>query len=334
MKTILVSAIISTYNSEFFIRGRIENLLEQTISDQLEIIIVNSGSKENESEIVKEFIEGNHQIKYLETEKRETIYKAWNRGIRIAKGKYITNANTDDRLRKDALEILAGTLDKNPDLALVYADQYITNVPNQNFYDVKSKQTFNRIDYSRFKLYAGYIAGPQSMWRSSLHYKDNFWFNEEYEVSGDNDFVCRVAEKYSLLRVPGVLGSYYKAIDNSNKEFQNFKETHKESILIRDKYARRYISSLSPKKLNRLRISMRFIRLIPKAVIYLIRLIIFKIQPGKQIPHRVYYSWLGSIIEETKGEINQAIKYCKPFLKYDRTHIIRHQYHQLTNKKD
>ena len=43
----LVSAIISTYNSAFFIRGRIENLLNQTISDQLEIIIVNSGSDEN-----------------------------------------------------------------------------------------------------------------------------------------------------------------------------------------------------------------------------------------------------------------------------------------------
>ncbi|MBK6913999.1 MAG: glycosyltransferase family 2 protein [Ignavibacteriales bacterium] len=38
------------------------------------------------------------------------MYKAWNRAIRIAKGKYITNANTDDLLRRDALEILAENL--------------------------------------------------------------------------------------------------------------------------------------------------------------------------------------------------------------------------------
>jgi hypothetical protein len=35
MKIFLVSAIVSTYNSEFFIRGRIENLLNQAISDQI-----------------------------------------------------------------------------------------------------------------------------------------------------------------------------------------------------------------------------------------------------------------------------------------------------------
>ena len=328
----LVSAIISTYNSAFFIRGRIENLLNQTISDQLEIIIVNSGSDENEDEIVKEFLDKYHQIKYIETEERETIYKAWNRGIRIAKGNYITNANTDDRLRKDALEILADTLDKYPDKALVYADQYITNIPNQNFNNVKSEKTFGRIDYTRFKLYAGYVAGPQSMWRSSLHFKDNLWFDEKFEVSGDNDFVCRVAEKYDFLRVPGVLGLYYKATDNSNKEFQNFKETHKESILIRDKYARRYLSSLNAKEINNLINLLRLTLRTPKSIIYLVRLIISKIKPGKQIPPKVYYCWLGSIIEENRGNIVKAIQFCQPYIKDERAHIIHHQYHNLISK--
>jgi glycosyltransferase involved in cell wall biosynthesis len=328
----LVSAIVSTYNSELFIRGRIENLLGQTIADQIEIIIVNSGSEENESKIIKEFLEKYVQIKYIETKDRETIYKAWNRAIKISKGKYITNANTDDRLREDALKILADTLNKNPDKALVYADQYITNVPNQSFALAEKDRKFDRIDYTRFKLYSEFIPGPQSMWRASLHFEDNIWFDESFEVSGDNDFVCKIAEKYDLMMVHNVLGIYYKASDNTNKEFRNFKETYKEGIFVRDKYARRYIASLNAKELNRLRILMRFARRIPRAVIYLIRKILSIIKPNKQIPPRIYYNWLGSIIEETKGNINRAIKYCKPFLRNERAHIIHYQYRHLTKK--
>ncbi|MBT8387789.1 MAG: glycosyltransferase, partial [Ignavibacteria bacterium] len=241
----LVSAIISTYNSEFFIRGRIKNLLNQTISDQLEIIIVNSGSEENEGEIIKEFLDKNHQIKYIETEERETIYKAWNRGIKLASGKYITNANTDDRLRSDALEVLTDSLAKYEDVALVYANQFISNIPNEEYDKVKTRKKFKRLNYSRIKLLSGYIAGPQSIWRASLHFKDDIWFNEGLEIGGDYDFVCRVAELYPLLKVPGTLGVYFKSDENKNKEFMDIGLTNEETFQIQDKYLRRYIDSLS-----------------------------------------------------------------------------------------
>lgn len=129
----LISAIISTYNSERFIRGKIEDLLQQTIFDKLEIVIVNSGSQQNEEEIIKEYIEKYPNIKYIRTEERETIYKAWNRGIKISNGKYITNTNTDDRLKENALEILSTELEKYPNVGVVYADQYITTMQNQGY---------------------------------------------------------------------------------------------------------------------------------------------------------------------------------------------------------
>ena len=108
----LVSAIVSTYNSEKHIRGCLEDLENQTIADRLEIVVVNSGSQQNEEAIVKEFQKKYNNIKYIKTERRETIYKAWNRAIKAASGEYITNANTDDRRRQDALEIMAKALGK------------------------------------------------------------------------------------------------------------------------------------------------------------------------------------------------------------------------------
>jgi glycosyltransferase involved in cell wall biosynthesis len=101
---VLISAIVSTYNSEQFMRGCLEDLLAQTIADRMEIIVIDSASAQNEGAIVKEFQGRCGRIKYLRTPERESVYAAWNRGIKIAEGKYVTNANTDDRHRPDAFE--------------------------------------------------------------------------------------------------------------------------------------------------------------------------------------------------------------------------------------
>ena len=130
----LVSAIVSTYNNERFMEGRLRDLVAQTLGDRLEIIVVDSGSQGNEGAIVKRFMEKHSNIRYIRTEERERIYQAWNRGIRAARGKYVTSANTDDRLRPDALEILASELDAHPEMALAYADFFITNTENEEFH--------------------------------------------------------------------------------------------------------------------------------------------------------------------------------------------------------
>src|SRR5208337_1903982 len=96
---ILVSAIVSTYNAERFLRGCLEDLEAQTIAARLEIIVVDSGSHQNEQAIVEEFQRRYNNIVYIRTEERESLYAAWNRGVKAARGKYLTNANTDDRHR-------------------------------------------------------------------------------------------------------------------------------------------------------------------------------------------------------------------------------------------
>ena len=329
----LVSAIISTYNSEEFIKGRLDNLIEQTIFNDIEIIIVNSGSKQNEERIIVEYAKMYSNIKCIKTENRETVYKAWNRGIKISKGKYITNTNTDDRLREDALEILSEALNKNPDKAIVYADQYITNIPNALFKDIKlidKKKKFNRLNYSRLKQLSGYIAGPQSMWKSSLHFKDNIWFDETFEVSGDNDFVCRVAEKYDLMRVSGVLGIYYKSKDNSNREFRNFEGTYEESLKVKEKYLRRYIRSLTPDKKKILLRKIFLYKKIPHNLISIINRIIFLVNPAMAIPRREFMFLVASTFEELEGNNEKAIEYCKAYISGRADSLMKRQYKRLT----
>ncbi|MDY0301718.1 MAG: glycosyltransferase [Trichlorobacter sp.] len=213
-----VSAIVSTYKSERFIEGRLKDLLDQTLGEQLEIIVIDSSSPENERAIVERYAASHPNIVYIRTDQRETVYQAWNRGARIARGTYLTNANTDDRLRPDALEILARELDTRPEVALVYADFFITGYENMTFnrnirtgYSIKP-------EYAPNIMLHGCHMGPQPMWRRSLHDEIGY-FDETLVAAGDYEFWCRIACRYPMYHVPLFLGLYLhnpKGICNSN----------------------------------------------------------------------------------------------------------------------
>ena len=207
---IKVSAIVSTYNSSYFIRGCLQNLIGQSLysKGELEIIVIDSNSNENEKLIVKDFLVKYSNIFYVRTLNKETIYAAWNRGIQATRGLYITNANTDDLHRPDALERMADYLDKNPQVALVYADQLITNVANDKWSTTQANMCWNWPPFSYSELEQRCIIGPQPMWRKSLHEKYGY-FRSEFTSAGDYEFWLRIGKAENFVRLPEILGLYY-----------------------------------------------------------------------------------------------------------------------------
>ena len=232
---IKVSAIVSTYNSEKYIRGCLDDLLCQTLyqKGELEIVVVNSGSTQNEELIVNEYKDKYKNIKYLKTE-RETVYQAWNRGIKLASGKYLTNANTDDRHRKDALEILVRELDANVKVGLVYADQFVTKTENQTFDEHNVVGQFDWPEFDRTQLIHCACIGPQPMWKKSLH--ESFgYFSETLNVAGDYDWWLRISEKVKLKHIPEKLGLYL--LSDNSIEHNLTDSMVKETVEIRKHYA-------------------------------------------------------------------------------------------------
>lgn len=325
----LVSTIISTYNSSKFIRGRLDDLIAQTLFKSIEIIIINSGSEQDEESIIKDYLTEYNNIKYFRTNERETIYKAWNRGIKLALGKFITNANTDDRLKENALEILVNYITDKPSVAIVYGDQYITNIPNQIFKDIKNEKRSFRPKYKSLKLFCGYMVGSQSLWRKSLHIDDNIWFNENYEVAGDYDFVCRVAEKYEIKKVNKVLGVYFKSKNKSNKEDQNLQLTHSEAANVKDIYSRRYISSLDKRSINYFECKLKLLSILPSKYWGLINRISNRFFPGYFTIHKIFICWMLSLIKEHKKEFVTAKKLIAPYKIKDKSGLIAIQLNHL-----
>ena len=234
-----VSAIVSTYNSERFIRGCLEDLVNQTIykNGGQEIIVLDSASEQDEKTIVEEFQKQYDNIVYIRTEKREGVYAAWNRGVRAATGQYITNANTDDRHRRDAFEIMARTLDQNPQIGLVYADVILTRTENETFEKHTSARTYHCPQYDREHLVTTCYIGPHPMWRKSIH--DWYgYFDKSFVVSGDWEFWLRIAEDTGFLHIPDRLGLYL--INPDSIEHKNAGHKKREDKKIQEKYMRQY----------------------------------------------------------------------------------------------
>ncbi len=101
----LVSVIVPVYNQEKYIASRIESILNQTFRDY-EIIILDDCSTDNSYEIEKQF-EYHPSISIYQNKKNSgSVFRQWQKGIEMARGKYIWIAEGDDLADPIFLETL------------------------------------------------------------------------------------------------------------------------------------------------------------------------------------------------------------------------------------
>ena len=100
-----VSVIVPFYNVEGYIEKCLETLVNQTLKD-IEIILVNDGSKDRSVDIVKKFMkEYPDKIVYLEKQ-NGGLADARNYAIPYAKGEYIAFLDSDDYVEEDMYQLM------------------------------------------------------------------------------------------------------------------------------------------------------------------------------------------------------------------------------------
>ena len=119
MNNIKVSVIIPVYNVEKYLRECLESVINQTLKD-IEIICINDGSTDKSYEILKEYAKLDHRIRIL-NQSNMGQSAARNRGLEIAKGKYVYFMDSDDWLEKDALKCLTD-ISESKNLQILYFD--------------------------------------------------------------------------------------------------------------------------------------------------------------------------------------------------------------------
>jgi len=111
-----ISVVMSIYNAAQYLREAIDSILAQTSLD-LEFIIINDGSNDSSSDIIKSYKDP--RIIFLENKSNIGLPKSLNKGIKIAKGNYIARQDADDISIPGRLKYQCDYLDNNPDISLV-----------------------------------------------------------------------------------------------------------------------------------------------------------------------------------------------------------------------
>ena len=120
----LVSVVIPVYNVEKYVSDCLNSVTAQTLKD-IEIICINDCSTDDSRSVVKSFSDRDSRISLYDNEKNLGLATTRNRGISLAKGKYIYFLDSDDMIEPSALEELYNAAERDSLDAAVFAARFI-----------------------------------------------------------------------------------------------------------------------------------------------------------------------------------------------------------------
>ena len=150
----LVSVIIPVYNQEKYIASRIESVINQTFRDY-EIIILDDCSTDKSLEIIQQY-DYHPSITIFQNEVNSgSVFRQWQKGVKMANGKYIWIAEGDDLAEPIFLETLLPLLNHDK-VNLSYCASHTINEND----DVEKEHYLNAGHYSDLNY-------PKSRWLDS-----------------------------------------------------------------------------------------------------------------------------------------------------------------------
>lgn len=192
------SVIIPTYNRSKFLKIAIDSVLNQTFSDY-ELIIVDDGSTDNTKQIIDEF--DSQKIDYV-FQSHQGVSSARNKGINQAKGEFIAFLDSDDRFRRNKLEVTYEYIKKYPQYKIFHTEE---------IWYRNSKLLSQKIHH---KKPSGFVFSHSlklcSLSISTVAIKKDIFdeigcFDENLPACEDYDFWLRVTSRYPVFLIPEYL---------------------------------------------------------------------------------------------------------------------------------
>jgi FkbM family methyltransferase len=206
----VVSAIASLYKGRRYLEGFLENITSQTIFDHSELIIIDADSPEREAEVIAEYQKVYPNIVYKRVNYRIGVYDAWNEGVKLARGRYLTSTNLDDLRSGNSFELQAAALDRHRFADIVYQDFLYTFDPGFTFEQIAAigfKSRLPLVTPNNLLVFNSPHNAP--MWRKALHGEVGL-FDTSFKSAGDYEFWLRClsnGKRFFKINVPHI--AYY-----------------------------------------------------------------------------------------------------------------------------
>ena len=178
MKTKPLTIITINYNNANGLERTMASVNSQSMKD-FEYIVIDGGSSDHSKDVIKQF---DNVVDYWVSESDRGIYSAMNKGIRMSKGKFLYFLNSGDYLCDErTIGSVIENLDEFHDI--FYGDLFVRNDErNKVWKQVHPKELTFSFFYNRT------ICHQACFFRRTL-FEEIFYFNEEYKVYADWEFL-------------------------------------------------------------------------------------------------------------------------------------------------
>jgi len=195
-----VSVVMPVFNAERWIHEAIRSIRNQTLAD-FEFIIVDDGSTDASESIIADAAGSDGRIHAL----RQTHYgvvAALNKGMAVARAKYIARIDADDVAEENRLELQRVFLESNPDVAALGTWATIIDEQGSKIGELKP-QTDRRFLDAQLKRQNPFIHA--SMMFSTELMRQLGGYRDQLEGAEDYDLWLRMSERGWLANLAAFL---------------------------------------------------------------------------------------------------------------------------------
>lgn len=191
MESIKISIITASFNSEKTIKETIESILAQSYAN-LEYIIIDGGSIDKTVSIIKSYeSKFDNRLKWI-SEKDNGIYDAWNKGLKMVTGDWVSFLGSDDIYMPNAISDYIELIENN-DKSINFVSSKLELVNSLEEQEVVIGKPWSKL----VKCY-NCLAHPGALHNISL-FQDFGEFNTKYKIAGDYEFLLRNFDKINAL---------------------------------------------------------------------------------------------------------------------------------------
>ena len=207
MKQPLISVIIPVYGVEKYISQCLESVINQTYKN-LEIIVINDGTKDRSAEIAKKYAAKDSRIKVYDF-KNGGVSLARNRGVNLANGEYIAYLDSDDWVDNKFYEVLLKAAMEN-DADMVKCGFIETDCRSKDIVSFDCDIVELNENNKCFEHYFDgvlWTVPPNALYSKNLARKVSFPLNLRYEDNYSSGAFLYYAKKVISLKYAGY---YYR----------------------------------------------------------------------------------------------------------------------------
>lgn len=203
-----VSIIVPVYNLEEYIENCIRSLLNQTY-ENIEILCIDDGSKDNSAAVIEKLIEEDNRVKYIHQE-NGGVSSARNKGLEVANGEYIMFVDGDDYMHYQAVEIFVDSIEAS-NFDVVCSQEFKTSITDEQMSEITDYRCVETDHNGLFSYKYGSVLG-KSVWGKifKADIAKTLKFIEFFSVGEDANYIIKfLCEDVSVGVVAEKLYYYY-----------------------------------------------------------------------------------------------------------------------------